>query len=211
MATVQTAHAAPESRGSCFARLLDVRTYVLAARASMRRAEPATALYMIAVFLVIALVLLPIWLVFDLGSTWAFTTGLRDTATPVVNELGYQVDGFLGLSVGALLAGLIFTGFSLLPSLFELAFPTVNHLLLNILLLCAIVFDFVTDWGKSAELVSTWSEHEAIRFLYTIVVCAFVSVGVQAVLVCCVTVIIFGVIALLRGGAQQVQAVIVEQ
>jgi hypothetical protein len=203
-------HAA-EERGSCFARLLDVRTYVLAARVAMNRAEPAVALFMIFVFGLVALVLLPIWLTFDLASTWNFTTGLRDASAPIVNEMGYQAEGFLNLSVGALLAGAIFTGFTLLPSLFEVAFPSVNHPLLNLLLLCSIVFDYVTDWGKSAELVSTWSESGALRFVYTMAVCLFVSVGVQAVLVCCITVIIFGLMAVARGGARQVQAVIVER
>lgn len=205
-----THHAAPE-RASCFARLLDVRTYVIAARAACDRADPAAAFFMVLVFGLIALVLLPIWVTFDLNSTWAFTTGLRDTAAPVVNEVGAQVDGFLNLSVGALIAGVIWTGFTLLPSLFELAFPTVNHALLNLLLLCSVVFDYVTDWGKAAELTSTWSTNAAIRFFYTVGMCAFFSLFVQAVLVCCLTVIVFGSIALLRGGARQVQAVVVER
>lgn len=199
-----------ESRASCFARLLDVRSYVMAARATMARAESASALFMIAAFGLIGALLLPIWISFDLGSTWSFTTGLRDTAAPVVNEMGYAVDGFLNLSIGAAMAGVILTSFTLMPSLFEIAFPTVNHPLLNLLLLCSIVFDYVTDWGKSADLVSTWSDNAAIRFLYTIVVCAFVSVFVQAVLVCCLTVIVFGVMALLRGGTKQARALIVE-
>ncbi len=206
-----TTHAASEGRASCFARLLDVRTYVLAARAGMDRAEPGAAVFMIAVFGLIALVLLPIYLTFDIASTWGFTTGLRTAAEPVINEMGYQTESFLNLSVGALITGIIFTGFTLLPSLFELAFPTVNHPLLNLLLLCSIVFDFVTDWGKSAELVSTWSDSEAIRFVYTIAVCAFMSVGVQAVLVCCLTVIVFGVMRLMAGGARQVQAVVIDR
>lgn len=184
---------------------------MLAARAGMDRAEPGAAVFMIAVFGLIALVLLPIYLAFDLGSTWDFTTGLRNAAEPVINEIGYQTEGFLNLSVGALIAGIIFTGFTLLPSLFELAFPTVNHPLLNLLLLCSIVFDYVTDWGKSADLVSTWSDNDAIRFVYTIAVCAFMSVGVQAVLVCCLTVIIFGVMRLMAGGARQVQAVVIDR
>lgn len=202
---------ATEDRTSCFARLLDVRTYVMAARAACDRAEPAAALFMIAVFTLIALVLTPIWLTFDLASTWDFTTGLRAAAEPIVTEMGYQTEGFLNLSVGAMLAGVIFTGFTLLPSLFELAFPTVNHPLLNLILLASIVFDYVTDWGKSAELVATWADSAALRFVYTVVVCAFVSVFVQAVLVCCITVIIFGALAIARGGARQARAVIVER
>lgn len=200
-----------EPRQSCFARMLDVRTYVLAARAALAQADAATALFMIAVFGLIALVLLPIYLTFDLSSTWAFTTGLRAAAEPVVVDVAWQVEGFLNLSVGALLAGVIFTGFTLLPSLFELGFPTVSHPLLNLLLLASIVFDYVTDWSKSWELTSSWTDNPTIQFLYTIGVCAFVSVGVQAVLVCCATVVIFGLITIVRGGARRAEAIVISQ
>lgn len=199
------------NRASCFARLLDVRSYVMAARAGMAKADAGGALFMMAAFGVIALVLTPIWISFDLMSTWDFTTGLRTASEGVVGEMAARADGLLGMSVGALLAGMIFTGFTLLPSLFELAFPTVNHPLLNLLLLGSIVFDYVTDWGKAADVVSTWTNNPALGFFYTAVVCMFVSVGVQAVLVCCLTVIIFGVVSLMSGGAKRVQAVVVER
>lgn len=206
-----TAQTIAPQRQSCFARLLDVRSYVIAARESMSRADAAGALFMIAAFGLIGLVLAPIWVSFDLLSTWDFTTGLRQVSEGVVYDMANRAEGFLSLSVGALIAGVVFTGFTLLPSLFELAFPTVNHPLLNLLLLCSIVFDFVTDWGKAAELTATWTDNPTIGFIYTVVVCAFVSVFVQAVLVCCITVVIFGVIAIVRGGARQARAVVIEQ
>lgn len=196
---------------SCFARMLDVRTYVMAARRGMANADAGGAMFMIVVFGLIALVLLPIWLTFDLGSTWEFTTGLRDAASPVINEMSYQAEGFLNLSIGAALAGVIFTGFTLLPSLFELAFPTINHPFLNLVLLCSIVFDYTTDWGKSAELTASWTDNKVVGFLYTIGVCAFVSVFVQALLAVCITVVIFGVLRLLAGGSRQVQAVVIDR
>jgi hypothetical protein len=205
---VQTA---AQPRQSCFARLLDVRSYVMAARGSMSQAEPASALFMVAVFGLIALVLTPIYISFDLMSTWDFTTGLRQVSEGVVFDMSARAEGFLSLSVGALLTGVIFTGFTLLPSLFELAFPTVNHPLLNLLLLASIVFDYVTDWGKAAELAGGWSDNPTIAFFYTMLVCAFVSIFVQALLVCCLTVVIFGIMAIARGGARQVQAVVLEQ
>lgn len=198
-------------RASCFARMLDVRTYVMAARAGMARADVGGALFMVAAFALIALVLIPIWITFDLSSTWDFTTGLRDAAEPVVYDVSETAEDFLQLSVGALLTGIIFTGFTLLPSLFELAFPTVSHPLLNLILLCSIVFDYVTDWGKSAELVASWTDNRTLAFVYTVGVCAFVSVFVQALLVCCATVIIFGVMQVLARGAKRVEAVVVEQ
>jgi hypothetical protein len=198
-------------RPSCFAAMLDIRTYVMAARAGMGRADTGGALFMVAVFAVIALVILPIWVTFDLNSTWDFTTGLRNAAEPLVYDMAAQAEGFLQLSVAAVLTGVIFTGFTLLPSLFELAFPTVSHPLLNLMLLCSIVFDFVTDWGKSAELVATWTDNRTVGFVYTLAVCAFMSVGLQAVLVCCVTVIIFGVLRIVSGGARQVEAVVINQ
>jgi hypothetical protein len=123
--------------------------------------------------------------------------------------MAWRVDGLLGLSVGAMLTGLVFTGFTLLPSLFELAFPTVTHPLLNLILFCSIVFDYVTDWGKAAELAGSWTSNPVLAFGYTMVVCAFVSVFVQAILVCCVTVIIFGGVRLVSGGARKAQTVII--
>lgn len=207
MQTVQTT----TQRQSCFARMLDIRSYVIAAREGMSRADAGGALFMVIIFGVIALVLTPVWLTFDLGSTWEFTTGLRNAAEPVVLDMASYAESFLELSVGALLTGVIFTGFSLLPSLFELAFPTVNHPLLNLILLCSIVFDYVTDWGKSAELAASWTDSRTWQTIYTAAICAFVSVGVQALLVCCITVVIFGVLRLLRGSAQQVEAIVVSQ
>jgi hypothetical protein len=200
----------PTTRQSCFARMLDVRSYVLAARRSMAHAEPATALYMIVVFGIIALVLTPVYLTFDLGSTWDFTTGLRDAAEPAVGDVTGQIDGWLGLSVGAALAGAMLTAFTLLPSLFEVAFPSVAHPLLTLVLTLSIVFDYVTDWGKTWDLVGTWTDNAALQFLFTMPLCAFFSVGVQAVLVCCLTVIIFGVITVVRGSARQAQAVLIQ-
>ncbi len=200
-----------ETRPSCFARMLDVRSYVLAARRSMAHAEPSSALFMVAVFGLITLVLLPIWLTFDLGSTWDFTTGLRDAAAPAVGDVTGQLDGWLGVSVGVALAGFILTAFTLLPSLFELAFPSVAHPLLTLVLTLSIVFDFVTDWGKTWDLVGTWTDNTALQFVFTMPMCAFFSVGIQAVLVCSVTVVLFGLIALVRGGARQAQTVIIQQ
>lgn len=200
-----------QTNPSCFACLLDVRTYVLAARRAMLNAEPASALFMIAVFGLIALVLTPVYLTFDLGSTWDFTTGLRDAAAPAVEQVAAQADSWLQLSVGAVLAGVILTSFTLLPSLFELGFPSVQHPLLSLVLLCSIVFDYITDWGKTWELVGTWTDNPVLHFLFTVGMCAAFSVGVQAVLVCCVTVVIFGLLALVRGGGRKVEAVAINQ
>lgn len=196
---------------SCTARLLDVRTYVLAARRTTQNAEPASALFMIFTFGLIALCLAPLYLTFDLGSTWTFTTGLRDAAAPAINDVAAQAEGWLQLSIGAALAGLILTSFTLLPSLFELAFPAVAHPLLTLILWASIIFDYVTDWGKSWELVGTWTNNPAAHFIGTVAACAFFSVGVQAVLVCCVTVVLFGLLALVRGGGRHAEAVVINQ
>jgi hypothetical protein len=200
-----------QSTPSCAARLLDIRTYVLAARRSMLNAEPAAALFMMLTFGLIALCLLPLWLTFDLGSTWDFTTGLRDAAAPAVAQMTAQADSWLQLSIGAALAGLILTSFTLLPSLFELAFPSVQHPLLSLVLLVSIVFDFITDWSKASELVATWTSNPILHFLFTAGACAFFSVGAQALLIVCLTVMIFGVLALLRGGGRKVEAVVINQ
>lgn len=197
-----------EPRPSCFARMLDIRSYVLAARRSMAGAAPASTVFMVAVFGLIALCLLPLWIAFDLTSTWAFTTGLRDASAEAVSTVTGQLDGFLGLSVGALLAGVILTSFTLLPSLFELAFPAVTHPLLNLVLTVSIVFDYITDWGKTWDLTAQWCENPTVHFFAAMVLTGFFSVGVQAVLVCCLTVVIFGVLNLMGGGARQ--AVIIQ-
>lgn len=200
-----------ENRPSCFARLLDVRTYVLAARRALLHAEPAAALFMIFTFGLIGLVLTPLYLTFDLGSTWTFTTGLRDAAAPAVSEMTGAAEGWLQMSIGAALAGVILTSFTLLPSLFELAFPSVQHPLLSLILLCSIVFDFITDWGKTWELVASWTDNPVIHFLGAVGMCAFFSVGLQALLVLCITVIIFGIVALISGGRRTAEAVILQQ
>ena len=200
----------PTTRPSCFARMLDIRSYVLAARRSMAGAEPASTVFMVAVFGLIALCLLPLWIAFDLTSTWAFTTGLRAASTDAVGTVTRQLDGFLGLSVGAVLAGVILTSFTLLPSLFELAFPAVTHPLLNLVLTVSIVFDYITDWGKTWDLTAQWCENPTVHFFAAMVLTGFFSVGVQAVLVCSLTVVIFGVLNLMRGGARQAQTVITQ-
>lgn len=200
-----------EPQPSCFARMLDTRSYVLAARRSMAGAEPSAAMYMTLTFGLIALLLLPIYLSYDLGSTWTFTTALRDGAAPAVGDMTRQLDGWLSVSVGAALAGIILTAFTLLPSLFELAFPSIQHPLLNLVLIVSIVFDYVTDWGKTWDLVGTWVENPAAHFLATMVACGFFSVGVQAVLACCLTVITFGILSLIRGGTRKIDSVVINQ
>jgi hypothetical protein len=188
-----------QPRPSCVAQLLDVRGFVLAARQATRQAEPAAALFMVAVFGLIALVLLPVYFTFDLSSTWTFTTGVRAAASPAVSSITSQAEGLLQLSIGAALTGVIFTGFTLLPSLFELAFPTVAHPLLSLILWLSITFDYVTDWEKTWNLVGTWTSNPVVRFIITAPLCAFFSVFVQALLVVSLTVVFFGLLSLLRG------------
>lgn len=188
-----------ESRQSCAARMLDIRSYVLAARRTMIAADPSAAMFLAIVFGLIAVVLFPIWVSFDLLSTWEFTTGIRTASEPVIFDAAAYADGLLGMSVGAMLIGIIFTGFTLLPSLFELGFPAVNHPLLNVLLLASITFDYITDWPKAADVAAQWSTLPAVQFLYTVFFCAFVSVAVQALLALCITIVLFACIALLRG------------
>ena len=122
-----------------------------------------------------------------------------------------QAEGILHMSIGALLTGIILTSFTLLPSLFELAFPTVTHPLLSLILWGSITFDFITDWSKTWDLVGTWITHPAMRFLISVPLCAFFSVLVQALLVICLTVVIFGVITLVSGGRRQTEAIIIQQ
>jgi hypothetical protein len=165
---------------------------------------------MIATFGLIALVLTPMWVSFDLLSTWDFTTGLRLASEDAIYDAAGYAESFLRMSVGSLLVGIIFTGFTLLPSLFELAFPTVSHPLLNLILWASIVFDYITDWGKAAGVADNWTNNPALAFVYTALFCAFVSVFIQALLVLCITVVIFGLLTLIQGGSRQAQAVVID-
>jgi hypothetical protein len=202
-----------EPRQSCFARLLDVRGYVIAARAATYNAEPAALLAMMAGFGLIGALLFPFWLSYDLASTWEFTTSLRDGSADALNSMAYQLDGLLNITIGGAIAGFLLTGYTLLPSLFELAFPTVTHPLLMILLAASLLFDFITDWGKSWATVASWggADNPIAHVLYAVGFCLFVSIFIQALLVVCATVIWFGVLGLVRGGARQAQAVIIQQ
>lgn len=194
---------------SCAARMLDIRGYVLAARGSMAQADPAAAIGLIFVFGLIALCLLPLWVAYDLNSTWVFTTSLRESAAPVIEGAAYDAGGVLGMSVAAALAGFILTAFTLLPSLFELAFPAVQHPLLNLVLWGSIIFDFTTDWGKSWETTAAWSDNPLVHALFAAAFCLFMSVMVQALLVVCVTVVIFGLLSL--AGVGRRGAVVMER
>jgi len=200
-----------ERPASCLSRMFDFRGYVLAARAASARAEPGVALIMIILFGLITLVLFPIWFTFDLASTWEFTDGLRAISEPAIYDLGARADGLFGMSVGAFLVSVTVVGFTLLPTLFELAFPSLNHPLLNTILLISIVFDYVTDWGKAADLVARWDVSPFLGFVYTVLVCAFMSVTVQALMVCCATVVVFSAWSLVRGGSRVRRATIIEQ
>jgi hypothetical protein len=201
------------NRLSCLARLLDVRGYVLAARRSMAGTEPAAALAMAAGFGLIALCLFPLWVAYDLHSTWAFTTALRDGSAMVVEDATARAGGVLGMSVAALLAGVVLTSYTLLPSLFELVFPSVAHPLLNLVLWASIIFDYVTDWGASWEVTAQWAGPDSplVHGAFAVLFCLFMSIGVQALLVVCLTVVVFAVISVAFGGARQARAVVIEQ
>ncbi len=200
-----------EGRQSCVTRLLDIRYYVVSARGATARLESGPALFMLVVFGLIALCLLPIWMTFDLASTWEFTTGARDASAPALYSLGDRATGILGVSVASALVGAIFTSFTLLPSLFELAFPTVQHPLLNMILLSSVTFDYITDWGKAWEVAGGWTTNPALHFIYAAAFCGFVSVVVQALLALCVTIIIYAAIAIVRGPVRDVQTIVMGQ
>jgi hypothetical protein len=200
-----------EPRQSCVTRLLDIRMYIISARGATARLDAGPALFMLIIFGIIALCLAPVWITFDLASTWEFTTGARDASAPALYSLGDRATGILGVSVAAALVGFIFTSFTLLPSLFELAFPSVQHPLLSMLLLASITFDYVTDFPKAWEVASAWTQNPALHFIYAAAFCMFVSVVVQALLALCITIIIYAAIAIVRGPVREVQTIVVGQ
>lgn len=187
------------AKQSCVARLLDVRAFVVAARAGTAQAEPGALVLMVLGFGLISLMLLPVWVAYDLNSTWEFTTALRDGAAPVIEGAAYSSAGWLDVSIGMFLAGVILTSFTLLPSLFELCFPTASHPLLSLGLWASIIFDFTTDWGKAWETTAAWANgNVTLHYLYALLFCWFMSLLVQALLVICLTFVTFGIIGLVR-------------
>lgn len=197
---------------SCLSKMIDVRGMIVAARRAMVGADNSTALAMMAVFLLVLFVLVPIWITFDLHSTWAFTTSIRDSASPIIDYARSDAQNLMGLTVGGALIGLVLTSFTLLPSLFEIAFPTVNHPLVNAVLSASILFDYVTDWPRAWEVTSQWSSNPPVHFAYCVFFNLFMSVGVQALIVISLTVMVFGAITIIRGPMKQTaQPVIVDQ
>lgn len=200
-----------EPRQSCVTRLLDIRMYIISARHATARLDAGPALFMLVVFSIIALCLLPVWITFDLASTWEFTTGARDASEGAIYDMGSRASGILGVSVAAALVGFIFTSFTLLPSLFELAFPSVQHPLLSMILLASITFDFITDYPKAWDVAGAWTQNPALHFVYAAAFCLFVSVVVQALLALCITIILYAGIAIVRGPVREVQTIVVGQ
>jgi hypothetical protein len=196
---------------SCAARLLDVRGYVLAARYAMRGAEPASAMFMIAVFGLIGICCVPIFIVFDLDSTWQFTTGLRDATGPTVAQMSGQIDNWTQLSIGAVLVGLVGIATTLLPSLFELGFPSIRHPLTTIVLWGCLIFDFVTDWRATWTLVAGWTTQPVIRFVLSIGLNAFFAIFCQAIICVCIAVVASGILNLLGGTQRRAEAIILPQ
>ena len=65
--------------------------------------------------------------------------------------------------------------------------------------------------GQNLELVGGWTSNPALQFVGTAALCAFFSVGVQAINVCCITVVIFGLVALLNGGKRRAETILIQQ
>jgi hypothetical protein len=200
-----------QNRQSCFAAMLDIRNIIMAVRATMSSAETTVVIVMIIVFAIIGLCLAPLWTSYDLASTWSWATTVKDGSSAHIGAIGAYVETkapqgalLLDMTMGQIITGLIVLGITLLPTLFELGFPSIRHPLLMLLLSAAILFDYITDFGSSWAATSGWggADNWFIHFLWTALIFnPFVSVGVQALLVVCITVIIFGFIRLARGGS----------
>lgn len=200
------------SRQSCLAKLLDIRGVIIACRRGMMGADNSTALAQIVIFTLILLCLLPIWIAFDLNSTWEFTTTIRQGAAPILDHATPQAQSMLGMTLGSLLVGVILTSFTLLPTLFELAFPALDHPLVNMVLHASILFDYISDWPRSWATTEGWASNTPVHFIYTVFFNLFMSVGVQALIVISLTVIVFGVITIIRGPVKPMkQQVVIEQ
>lgn len=208
---------------SCFARLLDIRFFIVAARRMVAECDATVTVVLIIIFAIIGLCLTPIYLTYDLASTWAWATPIRDGAQPKIDDMAYSFDQYapagamvFDMTLGQLVGALVLVGITLLPSLFEVGFPSMRHPLLLILLTAAILFDYVTDFESSWAATAGWSgaENWLVHFLWTALVFnPFVSIGVQALLVVCSTVVIFGFVRLIGGAAPAVlgEAVVIRR
>lgn len=215
--------AAAGGRGSCFAQMLDVRSFIVAARAMVRSSDAAVVVALIVIFAIIGLCLTPIYATHDLHSTWTWATPIRNSAQPAIDDMSYAVDGYapagatiMYMTLGELVGALVLVGITLLPSLFEIGFPSLRHPLLMLVLTGSILFDYITDFEASWNATAGWAgaENWLVHFLWTALVFnPFVSVGVQAILVICATVVIFGFIRLIAGAAEPIlgDAVIIRQ
>ena len=181
---------------SCFAKLLDVRSYVVAMRSGFHGAPPGAAVLLIIGLVVICMLVLPFWAALDLATTWEFSAQLRFVAAPFVNDAASKAGGVVGMSVAAALATFVLTSFTLLPTFFELVFPSFRHPLLDMTLQASLLFDFITDWPKAYELTAA-TANPLLHYSYAAITCIIVSVGLQAVLVMCVTGIAYGSLRLI--------------
>jgi hypothetical protein len=195
-------------RQSCLSRMLDIRGMIVAVRRSTQGMDNATALALIVVFTLIFLCLLPLYITFDLTSTWEFTTTIRAGAAPVIDGVTPRAQTLLGITLGDLLIGVVLTSFTLLPTLVELAFPSIDHPVVNMAVHWSLSFDYISDWPTSWATTGYWADNPVVRFIYTVLFNLFVSVGVQALLVICVTVILFCVLTIIRGGPSRPHVVI---
>jgi hypothetical protein len=200
-----------ENRQSCFAAMLDIRNIIGAVRAALARADASVVIMLIIVFGIIGLCTLPIWTSYDLASTWSWATNVQLSSADHIGTIGAYVQEkapagalVLDMTIGQAVTSLIVLGITLLPTLFELGFPSIRHPLLMLLLSGAILFDYITDFGSSWEATKGWggAGNWFVHFLWTALVFnPFVSVGAQAILVVCVTVVTFGFVRLARGAA----------
>jgi hypothetical protein len=198
-------------RQSCFAAMLDIRNIMLAVRAALANADSTVVIVLMVVFTIIGLCTLPVWTSYDLASTWSWATNVKESSAEHIGAIGNYVDEqapqgamFLDMTMGQTITGLMVLGITLLPTLFELGFPSVRHPLLMMLLSGAILFDYITDFSSSWAATSGWAgaDNWFVHFLWTALVFnPFVSVGAQAILVVCITVVVFGFVRLVRGAA----------
>lgn len=215
-----TAHTAQAERGSCLAQLLDIRGFIMAARRMMHEtADLAVVIVLMIIFAVIGLSLSPTYATHDLASTWSWASPMADASSSKIDDMAYALDPsgartpILDMTLGDILKAVTLVGITMLPSLFELGFPSLRHPLLMILLWASILFDYITDFEASWNATAGWSgaENWFVHFFWANIFNLWVSIGVQAVIVLCITVVIFGFWRIFTGGAQRVEAVLIQR
>jgi hypothetical protein len=172
--------------------MLDTIALMRATRRGFGGLDGGASLLFLGISLVAGLAIGVLWYHYDLMSTFSFSQGIRYDTSLTASAVARAG---AGLGIGSLTASAIIIGFTLLPSLLELIAPRVVHPGVLLMLKISVAFDFITDWPTIHAGVAGWSAIDQMggpQWIYELVATffavLFVSIGLQVLLIFCVTV-----------------------